>query len=271
MTGTMVINIGWARAASTALRQNFLARHPDIVTAGSDQRVDEGPAATILSVLKTADDDEFRHRAPALRDLWDDYRRKTDGPVCLSDEELSIGLPGRTRPVVVARRCAELFPEARILAVVREPVDAIGSFYGLAQRETFRDPTPFPDWLDRYFLAPSDGAGFAYLYAHGETLTAWGAGRPQANMMVLDYRRLRTDPTGAYANIARWLAVSEAACEALPNSIVNASPAGPPTWPADRAAAIRALYDADNRILAETWGVDFNQSAIGDALLTDAV
>jgi len=271
MTGAMVINIGWARAASTALRQNFLNRHPDIVVAGSDQGLGAGPAATILSVLKTADDDAFRRRAPGLRELWDDYRGKTAGLVCLSDEELSIGLPGRIRPVAIARRCAELFPEARILAVAREPVDAIGSFYGLAQRETFRDPMSFPDWLDRYFLAPADGEGFAYLYAHGQTLAAWSQGRPRADVMVLDYRRLRTDATGAYAEIARWLGVSGAVCETLPNAIVNASPAGPPVWPAGRAAAVRALYEADNRILASTWGVDFNPSEVPGARLTDAV
>ena len=267
----MVINIGWARAASTALRQNFLSRHPDIVTAGSSQRMDEGPAAAILSSLKTADDDEFRRQSPRLRDLWIDYRRKTGGLVCLSDEELSIGLPGRIRPAALARRCAELFPEAHILAIVREQVDAIGSFYGLAQRETFRDPMPFPDWLDRYFLEAADGEGFTYLYAHGSTLTAYGVGRPQSHMLVLDYRRLQADPTGAYVHIARWLGVSEAACNALPNAIVNASPAGPPAWTSERANAIRELYEADNRILSKNYGIDFDPSAARGAWVADAV
>ena len=120
----MVINIGWARAASTALRQNFFCRHPDIVTAGSNQRPDEGPAAATLHALKTADDNEFRRELPALRGLWTDYRHRTDGLICLSDEELSIGLPGRIRPAALARRCAELFPDVRILAVAREQIDA---------------------------------------------------------------------------------------------------------------------------------------------------
>lgn len=251
MTGTMVINIGWARAASTALRQNFLARHPDIVTAGSDQRVDEGPAATILSVLKTADDDEFRRRSPALRDLWSDYRRKIGGLVCLSDEELSIGLPGRIRPVALARRCAELFPEARILAVVREQTDAIGSFYGLAQRETFRDPMSFPDWLDRYFLEPTDGQGFAYLYSYAATLQAYGEGRKQSDVLVLGYDRLRDDPLGVYAAISDWAGIGVTVCEALPNAVINASPNSHPEWHAASLDAVRALYEADNRILAD--------------------
>lgn len=256
MSSATIICIGWARAGSTALRQNFLRRHPDLVVAGRDQPESQGPAAAILHILKTADDDEFARQALAMRADWDDYRRRTDGVLCLSDEELSIGLPGRIRPANLALRCAQLFPAARILAVVREQVEAIGSFYGLAQRETFRDPTPFPDWLDRYFQASADG-GFAYLYAHAATLDAYGAGRPKADMLVIDHQRLREDPLGAYTAIAQWMDVSQDACSKLPTARVNASPGGHPGWPPERRESIRAMYEADNRRLAATFGIEF--------------
>lgn len=255
MSAPMVLNIGWARAASTALRQNFLNRHPDLIAAGRGQPVEEGPAAAILLALKSADDREFSREAPGLRSLWNGYLARADRMVCLTDEELSIGAPGRIRPAQLARRCAELFPEARILAVAREQVDAIGSFYALSQRESFRNPMEFPDWLDRYFLEPASGEDFAYLYAHAATLEAYGKERPRSHSLVLGYHDLKADPSTAYIRIARWLGVSDTACSALPNAVVNASPDGHPTWTADHVAAVGALYEADNRILAADFDV----------------
>lgn len=247
----MLINIGWARAASTALRQNFLLNHPDIVVASRDQPAHEGPAAAVLHGLKSFDETRFRNEAPALRALWSDYVGRTDRLVCLTDEELSIGLPGRVGPAELGRRCGDLFPEARILAVVRDQPDAIGSFYGLSQREVFQDQMPFAAWLDRYFLNPASGQGFAYLYAHAATLKAYGEGRKPSDVLVLGYDRLRDDPLGAYAAISDWAGIGVTVCEALPNAVINASPNSHPEWPAASLAAIRALYEADNRILAD--------------------
>ncbi len=251
MSAPMILNIGWARAASTALRQNFLRRHPDLVAAGRDQPAQEGPAAIVLHALKALDDATFRREAPALRALWADYLRRTDRTVCLTDEELSIGLPGRIGPAALARRCADLFPDARILAVVRDQVDAIGSFYGLSQRDVFQDQMPFATWLDRFFLNPADGQGFAYLYTHAATLSAYGEGRKRSDILVLGYDRLRDDPLGAYAAIAGWAGIGVKPCGALPNAVINASPNSHPEWPSASLAAVRALYEADNRILAD--------------------
>lgn len=256
MSSNTIICIGWARAGSTALRQNFLGRHPGLTVAGRDQAGSQGPAAEILHILKTAPDDDFVRQAPALRAAWDDCRRQSEAIVCLSDEELSIGLPGRVRPADLARRCALLFPEARILAVVREQVEAIASFYGLAQRDTFRDQTPFPDWLDRHFLAPA-GGGFAYLYAHAATLEAYGAGRPRADMLVIDHQRLRQDAHGAYRSIAQWMGVSQEACDDLPDATLNASPLGHPAWLPKQLEAVQAMYKADNLRLTAAHGIMF--------------
>ena len=271
MKAPMIINIGWARAASTALRQNFLGRHPHLVAAGRNQPEQEGPAAAILRAIKTLDDAQFRREIPGLKSIWSDYVDRTDGLVCLTDEELSIGLPGRIGPAALARRCAILFPEARILAVVREQHDAIGSFYGLSQRTVFGDSTPFPDWLNRHFINPEKGQGFAYLYSHAATLRAYGEGRSRSDILTLPYDRLRDDAPGAYASIARWMAVDEPACAELPNARLNASPNGHPPWTAVSAAAIGALYEADNRALAEEFGVTFLRSTSGERKTPDAV
>lgn len=261
MNSRMLINIGWARAASTALRQNFLLNHPDIVVAGRDQPAHEGPAAAILHGLKSFDDARFRDEAPALRALWSEYIGRTDRLVCLTDEELSIGLPGRVGPTELGRRCADLFPDARILAVVRDQPDAIGSFYGLSQRDVFQDQMPFAAWLDRYFLNPANGRGFAYLYSHAATLKAYAEGRKRSDILVLRYDQLRDDPLGAYATIAGWAGVDVLLCAALPNAVVNASPNRHPEWSPASLAAVRALYEADNRHLAADFDTPLSQPA----------
>lgn len=271
MKARMIINIGWARAASTALRRNFLGRHPDLVVAGRDQPEHEGPAALILEAMKTLDDESFRRESSFLKSMWAEYLDRADRLVCLTDEELSIGLPGRIGPAALARRCAVLFPDARILAVVREQHDAIGSFYGLSQRNVFGDSTPFPVWLDRHFLNPADGQGFAYLYTHAATLRAYCEGRSRSDILVLAYDRLRDDALGAYAGIARWMAVCETACAGLPNAVLNASPNGHPEWTAASRTAVRALYEADNRTLAVDFDVTFFQSKLGAENDSDAV
>ena len=91
MKRSVVLNIGWARAASTAFRQNFLNLHPEILAAGRGQLYSEGPSAIILQHIKSADDAEFQHYVPELRAEWQAYEQKhRHRVICVSDEELSI-------------------------------------------------------------------------------------------------------------------------------------------------------------------------------------
>ena len=67
------------------------------------------------------------------------------------------------------------------------------------------------------------------------------------------------------------MAVDEPACAELPNARLNASPNGHPPWTAVSAAAIGALYEADNRALAEEFGVTFSRSQSAGWNTADAV
>ena len=93
----ITIYIGWARAASTAFRHNFLNKHPEIHAVGREQPNSDGPAALILNYLKKSSHAEFQRRLPFLRATWESYANDIDRMLCLADEELSIGLP--TRPI----------------------------------------------------------------------------------------------------------------------------------------------------------------------------
>lgn len=251
---TFVLNIGWARAGSTALRRNFLMRHPDLVVASGDQSALDGPAAATLSFLKTAPDEIFWEALPIVQEGWRDYVAGSEKLVCLSDEELSIGLPGQADPVTLARRSAALFPEARVLAVVRTHLEAVASFYGLTQRPSFGQQRPFDEWLDAHLLGRG-GADIRPLFAYSDTLTGYRDGRAAGALMVANHRDLLERPLHTYQAMAEWMGISPGVCAILPSDELNASPGGRPDWPDERRQAVEALYQVDRRRLHDEFGL----------------
>jgi hypothetical protein len=282
MKTSVVLNIGWARAASTAFRQNFLNLHPEILASGRGQLYSEGPSAIILQHIKGADDAEFQHYVPELRAEWQAYEQEhRQRVICVSDEELSIGVRDRgIPPTTIAARCGMVFQRARTLAIVRDQADAIRSFYTLAQRQGREDQHSFAGWVDRYFLEPTDGRGFSYLFAYMSTLRAYLRWQPRQDILVVPYDLLRMNHAAVYADVACWLGVSVSACESLPNNMVNASQTarmdvletwgrrgsvapqarGPYEYSPGQEARISALFEQDNKGLAREFGIEFSPS-----------
>lgn len=277
MTMPVVINIGWARSASTAFRQNFSRRHPQILAVDRGQPFSEGPLAVVLQYIKSADGSEFERYLPTLRSELAAYEHNHhDRIICVTDEELSIGLLNTSvAPTTIAARCAQLFPRARTLAVVHDQVDAIRSFYALAQRNSHATVVALSDWVRRFFLNPEEGENFCYLFSYMTTCRAYREWQPTQDIFVLPYDRLKRNHTTAYCDIVLWLGISEKACELLPNETVNASPPIPlPTrqmsggdkavacaqpalneYAVGQEAKIRALFEKDNIEPASEFGV----------------
>lgn len=272
-----VIHIGWARAASTAFRQNFLKRHPQIRAVERSQPYSEGPSAMVLQHVKVATGQEFRRFRNELCSEWRAYHRHhEDQTICITDEELSIGLPhSGVAPAEIARRCGFLFPNARILAIVRDQVDAIRSFYALSQMLRQPETTSLPQWTRHFFSNPMEGEDFTYLFAHMTTLRAYLEWCPKRDIFVLPYDRLKSSPGAAYRDIAQWLGISEEACALFPNEMVNVSPPirssasgirngqeassfedpAPNEYSPGQEDEIRALFRADNSELEHEFGV----------------
>lgn len=258
MNSRVMINIGWARAASTAFRANFLRRHPDILTVGRN----ESFPATLLQHIKTADDEAFAQVAEQLRSQWEAWLALQTHPlVCLSDEELSIGLYGAgVAPATIAQRCGMLFPGARTLAFVREPVDAIRSFHALAERQAGTGGLPFEAWVHAHFIDPGPG-GFAYLFDYATTLRSYLAWQPRRDVIVFAYERLKSDYAGLYADVAQALGIPAQGCAQFPNDILNASPTGC----SDMGRVeedIKVLYRPSHDELMETFGIAFPHAGI---------
>lgn len=275
MSSRVVLNIGWARSASTAFRQNFLTQHPEIHVCGRDQPILDGPGARILKNLKSMDAPTFLSNSAELGSAWADYARRQSKPViCLSDEEMSIGLLNTgVQPKEIATRCALLFPGASTLAIVRDQVDAIRSFYGLATRQGGTAELSLSDWTRTYFIEPK-GRGFSYLFDYLATLRSYLEWQPRRDLTVLAYDGLKTRHASFYSEAANALGISEDAARQLPNEIVNASQsvpfsASPEAGTADDGnknrmeyspgleVKIRTLYESCNRGLAHEFGIEF--------------
>lgn len=170
-------------------------------------------------------------------------------------------MPGGPSPVAIAARCGALFPDAKTLVVVRDQVEAVRSFYVLSQREGLGPRAPFAEWVERFFLAPGHGRGFSYLFTHAATLGAYRSWQAAGDIFVLHYDRLRSDPNAAYRTVAQWLGVSEAACAGLSNERINesareiAKDRPGPAYTPSLEAAVRGLFEQDNRRLADEFGV----------------
>ncbi len=273
MTAATVINIGWARAASTAFRRNFLRRHPQILVVDRGQAPAEGPGASLLLEIKGADEETFARHSATWRAEWQAFeQRNRSGAICVTDEELSIGLPGtRVSPATIGTRCGIVFPGARTLAIIRDQVEGIRSFYALAQRGG-SSALPLSEWVQRYFLSPKPEEDFTALFSYTRTLRSYLAWQARADILVVPYDRLKSDHLATYVEVARWMGISEEPCRLFPNEIVNASPASStsPTergeharqpaqdeYAAGQAEQIRSLYGEDNEALASEFGIVF--------------
>lgn len=280
MTKPVVINIGWARSASTAFRHNFLMRHPRILAVDRDQSLSEGPMAEVVQYIKSVSDSEFERYLPALRSEWAAYAHNHhDRIICVTDEELSIGMLNTgVAPTTIAARCGQLFQGARTLAIVRDQVDAIRSFYALSQRNGHTPGLSLSDWVQRFFLNPKEGENFCYLFSYMTTLRAYLEWQPKRDVFVLLHDRLNTEHAAVYREIARWLGISEEACALLRNDRVNVSPPIPVRaaqvscggsesigeqhalneYAAGQEVGIRALFERDNMELEREFGVVFS-------------
>jgi hypothetical protein len=254
----IVLHIGWARAASTAFRQNFLARHPELVTVGRAQPSSQGPAAYTLQNIKCAAEAEFQQHSGALVADWAGFARGAVGrTICLTDEELSIGLPGTgITPTAIAERCGHLFPHGRVVAIVRNQVDAIRSLYGLSQTLDRQGRIPLSAWVRKHFLEPEPGRGATHLFEHETTLRAYAAWCARRDMLVIPYERLAATPGGVYAEVAGWLGITMEPGLQFPNGRVNVSPRDlQDEYAPGQEEQIRALFARDNEALRREFGI----------------
>lgn len=139
----------------------------------------------------------------------------------------------------VPARVGALLPDARLIAILRDPVERCRSHHGLAVRDA-AEGRP----LDAYLEANPEVIERGF---YGRQLARFLARFPRERVLVLIHERAVRDPAATARSLASFLGVDAAAfMGAPPPGRLNASYR--PRFPRLRAAAVRlsvALRDAD--------------------------
>ena len=165
-----------------------------------------------------------------------------------------------------ARRICELIPDARLIFLLRDPVDRAVSNYWFsvdagvesasmpeALSDDCRGDAPYD--TSRYSTSP-----FAYLRRgrYRELLAGWEDTFSRDHLAVLLFEDLRDDPRDVSAKLFRFLGVDASFRPALPAGRVN--PSSRRDEPDDELLErLAAYYEAPNDELASSYGLDLSR------------
>lgn len=199
--------IGAQKAGTTALFA-YLRWHPEIT----------GPSWKEISFFDRryrADARAYRASFPVKPRQWLVARRRGRWPL------VGEASPSYILHPLAPQRARELVPEARLIALLRNPVDRAYSHYQHEVR-LGREPLSFEDALDRederlrgeverIVADPSyfSEAWWNYTYAargrYAEQLERWLAAFPRDQLLVLLTEELQADTAGTYARVLDFL------------------------------------------------------------------
>ncbi len=166
----IVIHIGMPKAASTTLQQNFFARLPVINFTGGNENYNSLSNLSFIKIIGT--DDCYFNADDVRRGIVKEYDDKL--PTVLSKEfacspflPLSRGIPqSRT---TVAKRFKTLFPDAKILIVIRNQLKLQKSLYSEFYKHESRflklRMVSFKKWIDLNIKLESEGKQNVFQFA----------------------------------------------------------------------------------------------------------
>lgn len=177
-----LLGIGAAKAGTTSLAE-AIGRHPDIFM----------PPQKELNCLHYADLD-------ARLDEYAAYFR--DGRNARVRCDFSVRYLASARAPAAAAR---LTPDARILAVLRNPVDQVQSHYWHLLRQNFHQPSPLGRTPDLFEALERFPALLREPALYGKHLTRWLDHFPRAAFCVIDYTETAHNLPGVLGHLYRFL------------------------------------------------------------------
>ena len=130
-----VIHIGFPKTATTTLQEHLFKPYPDILNVARpfvDQQRQE-----LCTALALSDDMDYREDELAAQI---ERHRKSRPRLLLYSDETVVNNQIRS---IVAKRLKRLFPDARILAILRNQIDAFASYYANHGRTLRPAPEPY--------------------------------------------------------------------------------------------------------------------------------
>ncbi len=195
----LLIHVGLEKTGTTWLQRNLFEARRGI------ELEYEGDLGTIYDALVVPAERDFSPEAAraAFAPLIDAARRS--GRLAVISAEALAGRPFHAKHFREAnlRRLAAAFPEARILATIREQTAIIGSMYGQYVRYGHTSS------LREALAVPPEGSGFHpvmdlgfydYLGLRADLLRSF----PEPQVMILPFEALSRDPAAALTRLSAW-------------------------------------------------------------------
>jgi hypothetical protein len=238
--------LGAQKAGTTALYE-YLRRHPQIT----------GPSWKEVS---------FFDRHWARGESW--YRGNFPNVARTRGKHVGEASPSYVFHPLAPRRVQEVVPEARLIVLVRNPVDRALSQYN-HEVALGREPLPFEEALDaeeerlrgeqermaadpRYFSREWWSHTYKARGRYAEQLERWLAVFPRAQLLVLPSDDLGSDPARAHAQVLEFLRASPQRLDSYPRVYEREyEPMKPET-----RERLAAEFEEPNRRLYELLGRD---------------
>ncbi|HET7555890.1 MAG TPA: sulfotransferase domain-containing protein [Gaiellaceae bacterium] len=238
--------LGAQKAGTTAL-YTYLRRHPDLA----------GPSWKEVSFFD-------RHWVRGV--AW--YRGNFPNNARTRGKLVGEASPSYLFHPLAPERVQEVVPEARLVALVRNPVDRALSHYN-HEVALGREPLPFEEALDaederlrgevermladpEYFSREWWGHTYKARGRYAEQLERWLAVFPQEQLLVVPTDDLAADPGGAYGRVLAFLGVQPHRLDSYPRVYERQYE---PMKPGTRER-LAAEFDEPNRRLYELLGRD---------------
>lgn len=254
--------IGAMKAATTALYR-WMTSHPQVMAGRrKEHHYFDQPAGPIAGVGDPFA--SYRLGFPARPAMW--VRRLRSGAPVVTGE----ATPAYLFHEKVPARMADVLPAAKLIVVLREPVDRAFSHHAMMLKSGAEDlpaAEAFAAEEDRLrksreLLARGHQPERAY-WTHSYLERGYYAGQlerwlgfyPRSQMLILSYEELAADPWSAYAQCLRFIGVDPAAAPRPEFVAHNAGRRDPPD--PNLVEALRDRFVESNRRLAELTGIDY--------------
>lgn len=232
-----LLHVGFSKAGSTSLQQLGFSKHPDIMflNAGAHRPPGVDMADQFQGVRsKWIDEfttdlvyrDQIRWEGEAVRnglhykkELEDIRRRSNKKILVYSREQLTNNRAGDN--AIRAKRIYNLAPDAKILFVIRNQIDAIRSRYDMAPYHPFlqlpyfglNKPISFRKYLD-INCADLNKSVFNSLF-YDRTLDYYAGIFGTRNLLILTLEELKHDPNSFVKKLSEFLGIEQEGFEAL--------------------------------------------------------
>lgn len=211
--GLDFVVIGAAKAGTTALF-HLLRTHPQLcLPEGKELPYFVAPKHTYYESPETFFADAFGPRAPGRL-----YGTATPqylyGALLGADAERVTAPPGESE-TLVPRRIRDAYPEAKLIAILRDPVSRARSHHRMSTMRGF-EQRPFdraieelltPDALRKSRARPSEINGYVVLGEYGRLLRGYLEVFPREQLLVLSHEDLDDDPAAVCRQVFAFLGV----------------------------------------------------------------